>query len=803
MDTRYLVVALLAGCAAQAFDENGGSTDKRGTTGPMVFAARPEPAGTSCANGGVALLSGPDANLNGSLDPGEVTSTQYVCNGANGLTTLLATSAAGSSCASGGTRIDAGADADRDGVLDANEISATTYVCHGASGADGQSALIRTTDLAAGAGCAAGGVRVQAGLDTDRDSVLDDAEVTSSTVICDGTTTTAPATNPLVRMSVGITELCPAGGYSIEAGSDTDADGVLDPAEVQSTSWLCFDAVIHHGDILIDSPDDLAQLRYVTIVDGNVTVTGAGLSGVTAVVGPLAAIEGDLTISGTQATVFASGLTRIGGSLRVTGNPSLTFINLSSLDTVAGTVEISGNAGLPNMWGLDRIQHVGSLIVADNPKLESLAAYSGHYEFGELVFGLQGLRTVDQDVRISNNPNVSDLWGISRIQLVGGNFVIEGLPLLTDLSVFGWFPLGGTLRFSNNPALSVCQEQLLVQGWLEGDTSRYFSSGDLACSTYCCLGSCEPEVCHPEVLVPTEVAFMDINEGQTSWENIEVSVGNGGTAGGELSFSLSGGDAGQFALTGQTGFVMPGVTTQINLRFLGGAIPGTYATTLVVSVGNSTALVQVTARVIKIATLESLTPTALDFGVIAVGRRSASIPVTLVNSGDLEGAAEVTAGFPFSTAGGCFWFIGNCTMSAYVKSFTTGLQTSTLQATMGGVTKTASMTASYLPMSPRLSGMPEVEAMWPTTVGSTYTAYFAVENTGLTDTATLGASFGSRPGYTLLDDGCTGVVLSPGDTCTMVILFAPTTTQAYESLLTITDGDTVQSTVMWGAGSTP
>ena len=40
-----------------------------------------ESAGTNCTNGGVLIESGIDSNANGSLDPAEVTSSEYVCNG--------------------------------------------------------------------------------------------------------------------------------------------------------------------------------------------------------------------------------------------------------------------------------------------------------------------------------------------------------------------------------------------------------------------------------------------------------------------------------------------------------------------------------------------------------------------------------------------------------------------------------------------------------------------------------------------------------------------------------------------------
>ena len=54
------------------------------TPGPSglngLIATANEPVGTNCANGGIKVNSGLDANNNGALDPGEITSIRYVCN---------------------------------------------------------------------------------------------------------------------------------------------------------------------------------------------------------------------------------------------------------------------------------------------------------------------------------------------------------------------------------------------------------------------------------------------------------------------------------------------------------------------------------------------------------------------------------------------------------------------------------------------------------------------------------------------------------------------------------------------------
>ncbi|WP_147333029.1 DUF7151 family protein [Archangium gephyra] len=117
-----------------------------------------EQPGTNCAMGGVRLTVGADANRNGALDDAEVDSTltRYVCNGVqgpkgdkgdtgvmglDGLSTLVATSdePPGANCLAGGTRMQAGRDANRNGTLDDAEVEAshTRYICKGTPGAKG------------------------------------------------------------------------------------------------------------------------------------------------------------------------------------------------------------------------------------------------------------------------------------------------------------------------------------------------------------------------------------------------------------------------------------------------------------------------------------------------------------------------------------------------------------------------------------------------------------------------------------------------------------------------------------------
>ncbi len=105
--------------------------------------------------------------------------------GTPGHVALVNTSAepAGANCADGGTKIEAGVDTNDNGTLDASEVTSTSYVCEGGNGNNGNnghSSLVATSDEPAGANCPFGGVKIETGLDTNDDGVLGASEVNAS-----------------------------------------------------------------------------------------------------------------------------------------------------------------------------------------------------------------------------------------------------------------------------------------------------------------------------------------------------------------------------------------------------------------------------------------------------------------------------------------------------------------------------------------------------------------------------------------------------------------------------------------------
>lgn len=202
-----------------------------------------EPAGTNCENGGIRIEVGTDSNEDGVLDSDEIQSTSYVCNGVDGAISLttVTTEAAGTNCENGGLKINSGIDVNGDGTLDDTEISATAYVCNGI---DGNNSLTKITNEVSGTNCENGGLKIDSGIDANSDGTLDDAEISATAYVCNG----IDGEVSLVNISDEVAGAnCENGGVKIESGIDSDGDLVLDIDEILVTRYVCngIDGVIN------------------------------------------------------------------------------------------------------------------------------------------------------------------------------------------------------------------------------------------------------------------------------------------------------------------------------------------------------------------------------------------------------------------------------------------------------------------------------------------------------------------------------------------------------------------------------
>ena len=302
-----------------------------------------EAAGPNCAHGGFGLRSGLDVNGDFLLQPGEVQSTVYVCNGADGLTSLIRREdePAGGNCPHGGQAVLTGVDSDGNGYLDDMEAQSTSFVCHGADGSNGVSNLFETSPEPAGATCAAGGLWILSGPDSDADGVLDSDEIQVEEVVCNGLDGIdgTDGYNSLVRVTVeAVGANCAAGGRKIETGLDLDRDGVLDAGEVTQTQYVC------HG---ADGSDGLSSLVTVTVEAAGANCATGGLR----VQGGLDADADGVLDAGevTQSQYVCDGADGLNG---LDGTDGLTSLVLQTVEA-AGVNCVDGGTKLQSGLDLD------------------------------------------------------------------------------------------------------------------------------------------------------------------------------------------------------------------------------------------------------------------------------------------------------------------------------------------------------------------------------------------------------------------------------------------------------------------
>ena len=164
---------------------NTGEPGQDGTDGSStLFISSEEAPGENCEFGGIALHWGPDRNCDGVLTITEVTHTDYLCNGNPGKMSLVEVRPEdlGTNCPLGGLAIVSGVDTNGNGRIDAGEVASTAYLCNSAPG---QNSLVALTEEPEGEHCQLGGVRIQSGLDTNGNGVLDDPEIQFTQYVCD------------------------------------------------------------------------------------------------------------------------------------------------------------------------------------------------------------------------------------------------------------------------------------------------------------------------------------------------------------------------------------------------------------------------------------------------------------------------------------------------------------------------------------------------------------------------------------------------------------------------------------------
>lgn len=266
-----------------------GTNGLAGTSGlTALVVVADELPGVNCTQGGSQVRAGIDANHDQVLTTSEVTSSNFICHGANGLE-----GASGASGANGtnGTNGAMGASG-TNGATGATGATGSDGV-NGAIGASGFKFLVAIVTELPGIHCLTGGVVAQSGVDSNSNNALDTLEVTSTTYICNGARGATGATGAAgVDGARGDTG--PAGGISaygyiyalnrqdvaIDAAVLFDAQSDLLNIEHQLDSSDI--SILQDGNYLVSfsitgtEPNQFAIFVNGAVVPGSIYGSGAG-----------------------------------------------------------------------------------------------------------------------------------------------------------------------------------------------------------------------------------------------------------------------------------------------------------------------------------------------------------------------------------------------------------------------------------------------------------------------------------------------------------------------------------------------
>ncbi len=169
--------------------------------------------------------------------------------------------------------------------------------------------------------------------------------------------------------------------------------------------------------------------------------------------------QGDYYITSTSDVESLEPYDCINGTLAV-GGAEFNSFNLQQIIWISGNLVIYDNPNLTNLDGLSSLDGLGGkLHVISNDTLTNLD-------------GLSGITSVGWSLDISSNPNLANLDGLSGITSVGSFLIIRGNDIITNLDgLSDLTSVGGELYIYNNDTLPGCEVCDLLDQLTTGPTS--------------------------------------------------------------------------------------------------------------------------------------------------------------------------------------------------------------------------------------------------------------------------------------------------------------------------------------------
>jgi hypothetical protein len=207
------------------------------------------------------------------------------------------------------------------------------------------------------------------------------------------------------------------------------------------------------------------------------------------------------------------------------------------------------------------------------------------------------------------------------------------------------------------------------------------------------------------------------------------------------------------------------------------------------------------------APVMTLNPVAVTFASQQVGTDSASVPVTVTNSGNATlTVTSVAASGDFIESDTCVGtpvvVSGTCSVAVKFAPTATGTRTGVLTVYGNVAGGQATATLSGVGLAPASIVLTPTSLSFPaTTVGTTTAAEnITVSNTGGTSAGVQ--SIGVMGDFTISANTC-GTSIAPGTGCTVSIVFAPPASGVRSGTLTVIDDVGTQTANLTGTGTNP
>lgn len=276
--------------------------------------------------------------------------------------------------------------------------------------------------------------------------------------------------------SFDVTTACPSGEY----GEPVVTQGVATPTAEDACDPVVAEWVAFFADLGVTAPSpwsagfklgakgvsSLPGTPYpAATVDGDIDLYSNAITNVNGL-SSLQSIAGRLNLNGNTQLNDISGLASlrsVGGALFLSNNIPVADVNaLASLQSVGGVLDLSQNPNLANVDGLSGLQSVGGHLsifsessLTNINGLSSLQTVGGSLNMPDNVnlanvSGLSSLQAVGGELNLRNNPKLTNVGGLSSLRSVGSNLYLYQNPGLTDLSgLSGLQTVGGEAYFDN------------------------------------------------------------------------------------------------------------------------------------------------------------------------------------------------------------------------------------------------------------------------------------------------------------------------------------------------------------------